>query len=509
MHRHEAVLKSVVDTVRTLHQSKQPFRIFHGSSNSTRPPHHAQVVDISALCHVLAVDAGARTALVEPNVPMDRLVAATLRHGLVPPVVMEFPGITAGGGYAGSAGESSSFRHGYFSQTVNWVELVLADGRVVRASAAENADLFRGAAGAAGTLGITTLLELRLVPAKRYVKTTYRPTRTIRQAVQEIQALATDRRSEHDYVDGILFSRDAGAIITGVMTDEKPPSVPEQKFTGPWDPWFYMHVQDRLKAGGDQPLVDYIPLTDYLFRYDRGGFWVGLEAFRYFPFVPFNALTRWFLNDFMHTRMLYRALHGSNRSFGFMVQDLSLPYATAEDFIDYTAAAFDIWPLWLCPLGAIEPPTFHPWTACPGPPGAAPQPMLNIGLWGRASDDVAAFVRQNRELEQQLRALGGRKVLYSHAYYTAPEFWALYDGAWYEGLRRKYGAATLPSIFDKVTVDARRPRAPPTSAQWLWSRWPLAGIAGILSAIRSRDYLLHRAPIWKSVWEYVGRGSKK
>lgn len=508
MHRHDAVLKSIFDTVRTLHQHKQAFRIFHGSSNSTRPAHHGKVVDISALRHVIKIDAAARTAIVEPNVPMDKLVAATLQHGLFPPVVMEFPGITVGGGYAGSAGESSSFKHGYFSETVNWVELVLANGQVVRASSIENADLFQGAAGAAGTLGITTLLELQLIPAKRYVKTTYKPTRTIRQAVQEIQEEVTDHKSEHDYVDGLIFSRESGAIITGVMTDEKPPSVLEQTFTGPWDPWFYIHVQNRLKAGRGQPLVDYIPLTDYLFRYDRGGFWVGLEAFRYFPLVPFNTLTRWCLNDFMHTRMLYRALHGSNRSFGFMVQDLSLPYSTAEDFMDYTATKYDIWPLWLCPLSPIQPPTFHPWTASPGQ-DASPKPMLNIGLWGRASDDLDTFVQQNRDLEQRLGELGGRKVLYSHTYYTEQEFWSLYDRGWYEDLRRKYQPTTLPTIFDKVKVDAKAPRASQTYAQWLWSRWPLAGIAGILSAIQSRDYLLHRAPMWQSIWSYIARGKSK
>jgi FAD/FMN-containing dehydrogenase len=68
------------------------------------------MVDISILSNVLQVDAENYVALVEPNVPMDRLVEATLAHGLVPPVVMEFPGITAGGGFSGTSGESSSFR---------------------------------------------------------------------------------------------------------------------------------------------------------------------------------------------------------------------------------------------------------------------------------------------------------------------------------------------------------------------------------------------------------------
>lgn len=41
---------------------------------------------------------------------MDALVEATVKHGLVPPVVPEFPGITVGGAYNGTGGESSSFR---------------------------------------------------------------------------------------------------------------------------------------------------------------------------------------------------------------------------------------------------------------------------------------------------------------------------------------------------------------------------------------------------------------
>ena len=57
-----------------------------------------------------------------------------MREGLVPPVVMEFPGITTGGGYAGTSGESSSWKHGFFNETINSVELVLGNGDVVTAS---------------------------------------------------------------------------------------------------------------------------------------------------------------------------------------------------------------------------------------------------------------------------------------------------------------------------------------------------------------------------------------
>ena len=251
---HESDLKRIQAEVRDLSQRKQAFRIFHGSTNSTRPAHHERVVDISCLRRILRIDPKKETALVEPNVPMDKLVEATLEVGLVPPVVTEFPGITVGGGFAGSAGESSSFKYGYFSQTVSRVEMILADGVIVRASAHERGDLFHGAAGAAGTLGVITLLELRLISAKTYVKLTYYPISSMGDAVDSI--MGETKNSMHDYVDGILYSRNSGVIMAGILTNDKPSSVGVQRFRGPWDPWFYMHAQEQIQnrpeeAGGE------------------------------------------------------------------------------------------------------------------------------------------------------------------------------------------------------------------------------------------------------------------
>jgi delta24-sterol reductase len=218
MDRHTRVVAQVASKVKDYFARKEPFRISHGSTNSTRPNLKKRVVDISELRHVVKVDTASKTALVEPNVPMDRLVEATLPHGLVPPVVMEFPGITVGGGYAGTAGESSSFKYGFFDRTINEVEMILADGKIVKASENLNEDLLRGGAGAVGTLGVTTLVDLQLIEAKKYVKTTYWPVRSVSQAVKEIREHTEGAKGEmNDYVDGILFSKDHGAIVTGEM----------------------------------------------------------------------------------------------------------------------------------------------------------------------------------------------------------------------------------------------------------------------------------------------------
>ncbi len=92
--RHERAVEEIAARVRHFHETKTQFRIYHGSTNSTRPSLRQadRMVDTSMLSNVLAVDTDKNIALVEPNVPMDDLVDATLRYGLVPPVVMEFPG---------------------------------------------------------------------------------------------------------------------------------------------------------------------------------------------------------------------------------------------------------------------------------------------------------------------------------------------------------------------------------------------------------------------------------
>lgn len=495
MDRHQRVVAQVASKVKDYFTRKEAFRISHGSTNSTRPNVKKRVVDISSLRNVVKVDVKTKSALVEPNVPMDRLVEATLPYGLVPPVVMEFPGITVGGGFAGTAGESSSFKYGFFDRTINEVEMVLADGEVVRASEKVNKDLFRGSAGAVGTLGVTTLVDLQLIEAKKYVKTTYYPTQSVAQAVKEVKEQTQGANgARNDYVDGVMFSKTHGAIVTGEMTDDIPPNATPRTFSNPWDPWFYLHVEAATRFS-TQPVIEYIPLAEYMFRYDRGGFWVGRSAFKYMRF-PFNRYTRWFLDDFLHTRMLYRALHASGIATRYIVQDMALPYPSAEKFIDYTDKTFDIWPLWLCPLKQSEQPTMHPHTKG----DQKDDQMLNIGLWGSGPTDPTEYLRKNRALEQTLGEMGGMKWLYAHTYYSKDVFWEQFDRNWHEALRKKYKAETFPGVYDKVHVDIEK-HTERTNKDWslkLRGIWPLGGFWGIWKSIQSGDYKLHQNSTWRS-----------
>ena len=499
MEAHDAAVAAIARRVREFAESSRPFRIYHGSTNSTR---HSQrrldnTVDTSMLVNVLSINQGSRIAMVEPNVPMDSLVEATLKYGLIPPVVMEFPGITVGGGFSGTSGESSSFRYGAFDSSINSIEIVLGSGEVATASKTEMPDLFWGAASAFGTLGVVTLLGVELIPAKTYVEMTYHLSPNIADATAKI--VQETRKSEVDYVDGIMYSADATLICSGRLVDELPQGRDSRQFMRSRDPWFYVHAERVVKKLRQKPgtVTDYIPLVDYLFRYDRGGFWGGRYAFKYF-LTPFNRITRRILDPFLHTRVMYRAMHKSGLSDFYLLQDVGIPYDKVSEFQQWLDQTFRIYPVWLCPLklSRDSPDSSHGLHSEFGDPNMPG--MLNFGIWGPLSFNRREVVQANRALEQKVHELGGKKWLYAHTYYTEDEFWANYDRKSYDALRSKYSATYLPSVYDKVKVDVEAEEAKlraSSKARLLyrvWNIWPLRGLYGVYEAVVGGDYLLQK-----------------
>ncbi|KAH7119901.1 24-dehydrocholesterol reductase-like protein precursor [Dendryphion nanum] len=493
MDQHNATVRTISAQVRSFHSSKTPFRIYHGSTLSTRTSgrQRNQVIDVSSLSHVLSFDREKKTVLVEPNVPMDALVSATLAQGLLPKVVMELPNITVGGGFAGTSGESSSFKHGLFDRTIKSIEIVLGNGNVIKASGddPETRDFFFACAGSCGSLGVIVALEMQLIDAKSYVDLEYVPVSSVQESIDVLREAEHD--STVDYIDGILYSMTSGVIMVGRLTDTPIPGRKPQTFDKATDPWLYMHAEKILHQSSNRkaPYRETVPIQTYLFRYDRGVFWSGLRAFKYFV-TPFNAITRFLLDPYMKSRTMVHALHRSGLASQTIIQDLAVPYESAEAFIRWTDQRTGLWPLWLCPVK-------------PSPKGEKSFSMgtvtgedclLDIGIWGMGPRDAYQFIKLNRDFEAKLEELGGLKCLYAHAYYTEDEFWRIYDEPSYKSLRQKYHAENLPSIFDKVKVDLKGVAGPPqvhvpeTWSQWItrsiWDIWPLGGLYGVVSATK-------------------------
>src|SRR5262245_54980292 len=130
MDTHKFIVREISREIRLFYDQKRPFRVYHGSTHSSRAIHDPRgVIHTADLHHILHINKKSQFAMVEPNVPMDKLVTETLKYGLMPPVVPSFPGTTVGGTFAGTAGGSSSFKYGFFDRAVMWLEVVLPNGK--------------------------------------------------------------------------------------------------------------------------------------------------------------------------------------------------------------------------------------------------------------------------------------------------------------------------------------------------------------------------------------------
>lgn len=120
------------------------------------------MIDLS-LMKSIRVDATARTARVEPGVVWGEFDRETQAFGLATP-----GGLVSTTGIAGLAlGGGQSLLTGMYGLTLDNLisaDVVIADGNLLRASAAENADLFWALRGAGANFGVVTSFEFRLHP---------------------------------------------------------------------------------------------------------------------------------------------------------------------------------------------------------------------------------------------------------------------------------------------------------------------------------------------------------
>jgi FAD/FMN-containing dehydrogenase len=109
------------------------------------------------------VDAGKRRADVEPGATLANLDEAAQAHGLATPVGINsttgIAGLTLGGGFGWL-----TRKYGMTIDNLVSVDVITADGRKIRTSETDNADLFWAIRGGGGNFGVVTQFEFQLFP---------------------------------------------------------------------------------------------------------------------------------------------------------------------------------------------------------------------------------------------------------------------------------------------------------------------------------------------------------
>ena len=190
------------------------------------------VIDLSRMKGIV-VDPESRTARAEAGLTLGEFDAATQAFGLATTMGVNsdtgIAGLTLGGGF-GKLGR----KYGLACDNLMAADVVTADGRLLRASATENADLFWGLRGGGGNFGIVTAFEYRLHPVGP--RSSAGPSPMIRacrrgcaRAYYEFSSNAPDELS----ADAALVTSPAGERLFSVSVCYSGPSTRPGRPSGP------------------------------------------------------------------------------------------------------------------------------------------------------------------------------------------------------------------------------------------------------------------------------------
>ena len=390
-------------------------------------------MDVRRFNRVLRIDPRRMTADVEGMTTYETLVDEALRYGLLPAVTPQLKTITVGGAVSGLGIESSSFRFGLVHETVEEMEILLGDGRIVVCSQSENQDLFYGFPNSYGTLGYALRLRVGLIPAKRCVHLTHTRFSEPRAYFAWISELCAEESI--DYLDGTVFGKDEMYVTTGRLVDGAPRL----------SDYTYMRIYYRTIPRKQD---DWLTTKAYIWRWDTDWFWCSKHFYVHNPVVRLLA-TKWALNSRTYQRLmrLSHRLFPKPAAAESVIQDVDIPIEGAAEFCDFLLREIGITPVWVCPFRICHPDvTYELYSLDPD------RLYINFGFWD-AIPSAHEDGHFNKKVERKALELEGKKALYSTVYYDRETFRRIYGGNRYDELKRKYDpGGVFPDLYAKCVM---------------------------------------------------------
>lgn len=126
----------------------------------------AATIDMRAMNRMLAFDESTGQLVVEAGVILGDVIEAFLPRGWFPYVTPGTKFVSIGGAIAADVHGKNHHCDGSFGAFVDWVDVMLADGNVVRASKTDNTELFGWTVGGMGLTGVILRAAIRLRPVE-------------------------------------------------------------------------------------------------------------------------------------------------------------------------------------------------------------------------------------------------------------------------------------------------------------------------------------------------------
>lgn len=402
-------------------------------------------IDVN-LIDILGVDTKREVVHVEPMVTMGQVTACLNPLGWTLPVLPELDDLTVGGLIMGVGVETSSHKFGLFQHCCVSFELVLADGSVVRCSKDENPDLFYSVPWSYGTLGFLVSAEIRIVPAKKFVRIDYQPVHT-HQEMLSVFERETNKKSDNEFVEGLVYSMDEAVVMTSNMTDDAEPDK-INAIGNFWKPWFYKHVEGFLTSG---PATEYIPLRHYYHRHTRSIFWELADIIPFGNHPVFRYLCGWMvppkisllkLTQGQTIKELYERYQ--------VIQDMLVPLKDLSESLRVFDQELKLYPLWLCPF------KLYAWPGMVHPQGNSDEMYVDIGAYGAPKQPHFSTVPSTKKLEAFVMEKKGFQMLYADSYLSREDFRKMFDHELYDRMRKRLDCEeAFPEVYDKVNRKVR------------------------------------------------------
>lgn len=423
------IIKQLCDHKGTEPISLKKKAVSHRVPNTKDKRFSDKKIDISDLNQILHIDSQKKMCVAEPGVTFVDLVAATMKHNLVPIIVPELKTITIGGAVAGCSLESMSFKYGGFHDTCLEYEIITAKGDILICTPNKNKLLFQMIHGTFGTLGIISKLKFKLIPAKTFVKVTYEKYGNFEDYKSAIWKHFKDQ--DVDFMDGIIHSPKELVLSVANFVDKAP-----YTHNYDWTRIYYMSTKNRKE--------DYLKTPDYFFRYDKGVTNVNPKSF----------LARLFVGKFINSTRTLKLVE----KFRWLIPDkkipitldVFIPFSKITKFMDWYKKEVNFFPLWCVSYKIVRK---YEWLSDELSKKTKDDLFVDLAIYGMEKKGDKNYYKI---IEDRLTKIGAIKTLISSNYYSEADFWKTWNKDNYYKIKRMTDPENLfRDLYTKMCKAAR------------------------------------------------------